>query len=176
VTHEQAEPAEWLTSHAHLLPARGVALDVACGRGRHALWLAARGMRVHALDRDPAAIAAIREAAQSLRLDVEAGVFDLEAADASLPPASYDLIVAVHYLHRPLFPSITAALRPGGLLVYETFTIAQARRGRPSNPAYLLAPGELVQLVAPLEIVDAREGEFDGRDVASVVARRKAGA
>ena len=173
--HQQGEPAQWLTSHAPLLPARGLALDLACGRGRHALWLAARGLRVEALDRDAAAVDAVRDAARSLGLDVDARVTDLEADGVVLPSATYDVIVAVHYLHRPLFPSIRDALKPGGLLLYETFTAAQARRGRPSNPAFLLAPGELLQLAAPLEIVDAREGEFDGRDVASIVARRAAG-
>ena len=170
--HEHAEPAEWLTSHAHLLPIGGVALDLACGRGRHALWLAARGMRVHAVDRDAAAIAAVGVAARSRGLGVDAQVVDLEGEAVFPASETYDTIVVVHYLHRPLFPRIRQALRPGGLLVYETFTLAQARRGRPSNPAFLLAPGELVQLVAPLEIVDAREGEFDGRDIASIVARR----
>jgi hypothetical protein len=82
------------------------------------------------------------------------------------------LIVVVHYLHRPLFPSIVGALRPGGVLVYETFTRAQAARGKPTNPAFLLEAGELLTLVQPLTALDAREGDFDGRMVASVVAAR----
>jgi len=80
--------------------------------------------------------------------------------------------VAVHYLHRPLFPHLLAALRPGGILVYETFTQAQARRGKPTNPAFLLEPGELRALTAGLTILAWREGEFGGRDVASIVCRR----
>ena len=78
----------------------------------------------------------------------------------------------VHYLHRPLFPPLLAALRPGGVLVYETFTIAQAARGKPTNPDFLLRPGELRDLVGSLELLAWREGEFDGRDVASVVAQK----
>jgi len=97
---------------------------------------------------------------------------DLEMDGATLGDDHYDVIVVVHYLHRPLFPALLAALRPGGVLVYETFTIAQAARGRPTNPAFLLAPGELAALVAPLEILAAREGDYEGRMVSSVVGRR----
>ena len=76
------------------------------------------------------------------------------------------------YLHRPLFPALVRALRPGGVLLYETFTKEQARHGRPSNPEFLLDPGELPDLVAPLEVIRRREGEFEGRHVASVAARK----
>jgi hypothetical protein len=69
-------------------------------------------------------------------------------------------------------PAIVEAVAPGGVLIYETFTIAQAARGRPRNPAFLLNPGELPELVEPLRIVRAREGEFEGRCVASIVAMR----
>jgi hypothetical protein len=79
----------------------------------------------------------------------------------------------VHYLHRPLFAALLGALRPGGVLVYETFTRAQAARGRPTNPAYLLESGELPRLVQPLAILASREGDYDGRMVASVIARRR---
>jgi len=99
-------------------------------------------------------------------------MMDLEAIDSSLGVAAYDLVVVTHYLHRPLFPAILAALRPGGTLVYETFTRAQAARGRPTNPEFLLEPGELLRLVAPLTVRDFREGDFEGRMVASVVATR----
>jgi 2-polyprenyl-3-methyl-5-hydroxy-6-metoxy-1,4-benzoquinol methylase len=172
MTLDAGEPAAWLTSHAHLLPTRGVALDLACGRGRHARWLARRGLRVDAIDRDAESIAAVAAMARAEHLDVTAEVRDLEMDGVSLGQDAYDVIVVVHYLHRALFRAIKEALRPSGLLVYETFTHDQARRGRPTNPAFLLAPGELTCLVAPLTIVEAREGDFDGRDVASIVARR----
>ena len=172
MAHDSNQPAAWLASHAGLLPSSGAALDVACGRGRHALWLAERGLRVRAVDRDPAAIAAVRDAAAARGVVIDAELVDLEVDELSLRVDAFDLIVVVHYLHRAMFPALRAALRPGGLLVYETFTRAQALRGRPTNPAFLLEPGELARLVAPLEIVDAREGEFEGRDLASVVARR----
>jgi len=166
------EPARWLVDHAHVLPLTGDALDVACGNGRNAFWLAARGLRTVAIDRDAAAIAGIRETAERQRLPLRADIADLETGEATLPVAAYDLIVAVHYLHRPLFPALRAALRPGGILVYETFTRGQAQRGKPTNPAFLLEPGELRALVAPLEVLVEREGDFEGKMLASVIAVR----
>jgi SAM-dependent methyltransferase len=166
------EPTRWLTDHAHMLPAGGDALDVAAGRGRNAIWLATRGFVTLAVDRDAQAVAEIREAALKRRLPLRADIVDLEARGAMLPESAYDVIVVVHYLHRPLFPALTAALRPGGVLVYETFTRMQARRGKPTNPAFLLEPGELRLLAAPLRIVAGREGEVDGRMLASVIAVR----
>ena len=169
---EPGLPARWLSEHAGLLPSRGTALDVASGRGRHALWLAARGLDVVAVDRDEAALAALRGDAAARDVAVETRVVDLETAAPALPVDAFDVIVVVHYLHRPLFPLLRAALRSGGLLFYETFTRAQAARGKPTNPAFLLEPGELVALAPPLEVLARREGTFDGREVASVVARR----
>ena len=165
-------PARWLTEHASLLPPFGDALDVACGRGRHALWLAARGYRVRAVDRDAALVHAVAEQAAHRGLALRADVLDLESGSVSLGTDAFDVIVVVHYLHRPLFPLLARALRPGGTLVYETFLRQQASRGKPTNPAFLLEPGELTQLVAPLEVLVEREGDYEGRFVASVVARR----
>ena len=78
----------------------------------------------------------------------------------------------MHYLHRSLFPALIGALAPRGVLVYETFTRAQAARGKPTNPAFLLEPGELLELVRPLDVLVSREGDYDGRMIASVIARR----
>ena len=166
------EPSRWLVDHAHLLPLTGDALDVASGRGRNALWLAGRGLQTHAIDRDLAAVEQLRTHAAALGLPLRAEAMDLECEGAMLPVAAYDLVVVVHYLHRPLFPQLTRALRPGGLLVYETFTRAQAARGKPRNPAFLLEPGELRALVQPLAISAEREGEFEGKMLSSVIARR----
>ncbi len=175
-------PNRWLTSNRHLLPASGEALDVACGRGRHALWLAEQGFHTRAVDRDAGAVAAVRDEAAARRLTIAAEVRDLESGEPGLASEAFDVIVVVHYLYRPLFPHLLAALRPGGVLVYETFTTAQAARGKPSNPAFLLEPGELVARVTGrwpgqladvrLEVLADREGDYDGRMVASVVCRR----
>ena len=166
------DPTRWLVDHAHLLPASGTALDVASGSGRNALWLAARGLDTLALDRDAAAVAGIRDVAARLAVPLRAEVQDLEAEGATLPVEAFDVVVVVHYLHRPLFPALKAALRPGGLLVYETFTRAQALRGKPTNPAFLLEPGELLDRVAPFQILAEREGDFEGKMLASVIAVR----
>ena len=166
-------PAAWVTAHLALLAPGGRALDVACGTGRHALALAEAGLRVHAMDRDAAALDALGAEASRRGLPVSCDAIDLETdPPPDLGDAAYAAIVVVHYLYRPLFPALVRALAPAGLLIYETFTTAQAARGRPTNPAFLLRPGELRALVEPLTIVDWREGDVEGRAVASVVARR----
>ena len=170
--HDSPTPAAWLVMNRALLPPAGRALDVACGRGRNALWLAEQGFETTALDRDPAAVAELEARARRDRLPLTARAVDLEGATVDLGHGRYDVVVVVHYLHRALFPALIAALAPGGVLVYETFTVAQAARGRPTNPAFLLEPGELPRLIAPLQIRVAREGDFDGRMVSSVVALR----
>jgi SAM-dependent methyltransferase len=172
VTAASGTPSQWLVENTTLLPPSGVALDVACGRGRNSFWLAARGFVVTAVDRDEDAIAAIRQEAAARQVAIEAGVLDLETGSPDLGTSRYDLILVVNYLHRPLFPRLLTALRPGGVLVYETFTRAQARRGKPSNPAFLLEPGELRARTAELTPLAEREGLFDGREVASLVARK----
>lgn len=163
----------WLTDNRDLWLTRGLALDIACGRGRHALLLAQAGLRVRAIDRDAGAIADLREAAGRQRLKIEAAVIDLETdPPPSLGESLYDMIVVVNYLHRPLMPMIRAAVKPGGRIFYETFTTGQAERGRPRNPAFLLKDGELPELLKPLVVLRAREGEIDGRFVASIVVER----
>ncbi len=167
-------PASWLLQNSDLLPWGGKALDVACGAGRNALLLAGAGLSVTAVDRDTGVIARLAQVARRLQLPLQAHASDLEMAGADLGEGAYDLVLVIHYLHRPLFPALVRALRPGGLLLYETFTTAQAARGRPTNPDYLLRPGELAQRVSGLEIVRQREGEFEGRMVAGVAALRPA--
>ena len=121
--------------HRDLLPATGRALDAACGRGRHALWLAAEGLTTLAVDRDPDAIAGLRAEAARRGLPVTAEVRDLETGAPGLGAARFDVIVVVHYLHRPLVPVLVDALAPGGVLVYETFTARAGRAGSPDQPA-----------------------------------------
>ena len=166
------EPSQWLVDHEDLVPRTGEALDVASGHGRNAFWLARHGLHTLAVDRDADAIAALNAEAERLRLPLRGQVVDLESGPSRLPVRGYDVIVVVHYLHRSLFPALRDALRAGGLLVYETFTRAQALRGKPTNPDFLLEPGELFALVEPLEILAQREGEFEGKMLASVIARK----
>ena len=167
-------PSSWVVENADLWPPGGRVLDLACGSGRHALLLAAAGLRVDAVDRDADKIERLRETAARFPLELEPKVVDLEAGGVTLGEEDYDLVVAVHYLHRPLFGAIEQALRPGGVLLYETFTVEQAKRGKPTNPAFLLESGELPRQVEPLEVLRQREGEYDGRMVAAVAARKRA--
>ena len=172
VTCASEMPARWLVDNLDLLPAAGRALDVACGNGRHALLLAAAGFAVTAVDRDTAALDRLADQARRLDLRVHVEAMDLEAPGVDLGAGRFDLIVVTRYLHRPLFPVLVHALAPGATLVYETFLASQAERGHPTNPAFLLQPGELATLVGPLAILRSREGDFEGAMVSSVVARR----
>jgi rhodanese-related sulfurtransferase len=167
-------PSSWLLECADLLPARrGRALDVACGRGRHALLLAGAGFEVHAVDRDDAAVASLDATARRLGLPVTVERLDLETGEPQLGQAAYALVTVFHYLHRPLLPAIVDAMAPEALLLYETFTVDQAALGHPKNPAFLLEHGELRRLVTPLEVVRERDGVHEGRHVAGVAAVKR---
>ena len=154
-SHDVLAPSPWVVRWAPLIRPGSEVLDLACGTGRHARFLAARGCSVVAADRDAEAIAA---------LAAVPGVFtrmaDLEGAAWPFAPSSFDAVVVANYLHRPLFSPIVAALRPGGVLVYETFMVGNERFGRPSNPQFLLRPGELLAAVqGQLEVVAFEQGE-----------------
>jgi rhodanese-related sulfurtransferase len=166
-------PSPWLVRNADLLPRGGEVLDVACGGGRNALLLAAAGFRVRGVDVDGARIDRLASTAARLELPLEAELLDLERDPPDLGKGRFDVVLVFDYLHRPLFPALTAALRPGGVMLYETFTTSQAGRGGPTSPDHLLRPGELAGLVSPLRVVRSREGEHEGRFVAGVAARRE---
>jgi len=165
-------PSSWLLANAFLAPRGARTLDVASGRGRHALLLASAGFLVRAVDRDPGQVAWLNALGRRLQLPLDAKVVDLEDAAADLGEEEWELVLVFNYLHRPLFPALVRALKPGGILLCETYTTGQARLGRPTNPDHLLEPGELPRLVAPLEVLRQREGEIDGRALASVAARK----
>ncbi|NML29860.1 class I SAM-dependent methyltransferase [Paraburkholderia antibiotica] len=141
--HGLGEPSRWVRRWAHLVAPGGAVLDVAAGAGRHARFFASRGHPVIALDRDAAALDLLRDVPLVTRC-----VADLEGAPWPLPDdAAFAAIVVTNYLHRPLFPHLLRALAPGGVLVYETFAQGNESVGKPSNPAFLLAPGELLERV-----------------------------
>lgn len=142
------EPALILREYAHLLPSEGVALDLACGLGASALWLAERGLRVQAWDLSPVAIERLSRLAEASGLPVDARVRDLIAE----PPSGegFDLILVSHFLDRATCPAIAAALRPGGLLYYQTFSREAVSACGPSDPAYRLGPNELLSLFPDL--------------------------
>lgn len=163
-------PAAWVLDNGDLVRPGMRGLDVAAGRGRHALLMAGADVAVTAIDRDQARMSRLAQFASRLGLSIDTQVRDLESGEVALGEAQYDLVIVTCYLHRPLMPAIVRAVAPEGVLLYETFTTAQAARGKPTSPDYLLKPGELPRLVAPLEVIRQREGEVDGRMVASVAA------
>jgi SAM-dependent methyltransferase len=165
-------PSSWLLQNTDLLRAGMRVLDIASGRGRHALPLARAGLEVTAIDRDAKALDDLARTAAEAGAAVVTRALDLERQDGvDLGQAAFDVVLVFNYLHRPLFPSILRALAPGGLLFYETFLTGQAALGHPKNPAFLLEPGELIRRVAPLTVRRHREGAFDGKRVSSVVAQ-----
>jgi SAM-dependent methyltransferase len=137
-------PSDWVSRFAPLIPA-GEALDLASGSGRHARLLAGLGHPVLALDRDPGALAKTAgEGVTTLQADLESDEAGLVWPFAANRFAG---IVVTNYLHRPLFPFILASLAPQGVLIYETFALGNAQYGKPTNPDFLLAPGELLDLM-----------------------------
>jgi len=163
---------------AEMLPriTRGIALDIAAGRGRNALAIARAGIRVVAVDFSIAAIRTLAAAAHAERMPVWSVVANLD--NFYLRAESFDAIVDVNFLDRALFPNFVRALRPGGILIADTFLIDQAGIGHPRNPRFLLEHGELPALAAGLEVEEYREGLVtypNGTHAyrASIVARRK---
>ncbi|GAP37547.1 putative SAM-dependent methyltransferase Bucepa02006346 [Piscinibacter sakaiensis] len=146
-------PSAWVCRWSADLRAPTRVLDLACGSGRHVRWLAGRGHAVTAVDRDAAALAGLRGLAgvEALQADVEAGPWPLAGR-------RFDLVLVTNYLWRPLWPALRDSLADGGRLVCETFGVDQARIGRPSNPDFLLRPGELLAACAGLHVVAFEQG------------------
>ena len=168
-------PAAFLVEYRRLLPPGGAALDVAMGTGRNALYLASLGYEVAGIDVSGVAVARCREEAVRLGLLVEAVQADLESYE--LPQAAYDVVIDFYYLQRDLAPQLEAALRPGGVLVFESFTREQRRFAwGPQQEAFLLRPGELRSLFPGLETLEYREGlvesERGTKAVAGLVAKK----
>lgn len=144
--HLQPQPSLWVSRFAPLVP-QGTVLDLACGGGRHARWMASLGFTVLAVDRDVAALrASAGDSITTLQFDLEADGAP-EHPDWPLKPAAYAGVIVTHYLHRPLMPALLQSLAPGGLLIYETFAAGNGQFGKPSNPDFLLAPGELLDVI-----------------------------
>ncbi len=134
-------PSAWVQRFASRIP-KGEVLDLACGQGRHSALLNALGLSVLAVDRDPAALAATSS------IGVQTQQVDLETPDFAWPfgIARFSGIVVTNYLHRPLLDDLVAGMKADGVLIYETFSSGNAQFGKPSNPNFLLQPGELLAL------------------------------
>lgn len=148
------DASEWVRRWSHLVPPDAQVLDLACGAGRHMRWFAERGHTVLGLDRAP-------EALQSAAAFGEVLACDLEAAPWPLPDRTFGAVVVTNYLWRALLPRIVASVAPGGLLLYETFAQGNETVGRPVNPDFLLAPGELLHACQGLHVVAYEDGTLD---------------
>lgn len=149
-----------LQQNRHLLPSSGVAMDLACGLGANSLFLANAGLSVISRDISPVAISKLTAEAAEQGLDIDARVADLEQ---ELPEKlSLDVLVVTHFLAREMAPALMAALRPGGLLFYQTYCRDKVSPQGPGNPDYLLADNELLSLFAGLNLRVYREESLLG--------------
>ena len=145
--HGTEPPSAWVQRWSHLVPKRGVVLDVACGHGRHARWFYERNHPLALVDRSQDAIDFIANLLPALPAQaVEAVVADIEEGPWPFAGRQFDAVIVTHYLWRPLLPTLVASVAPGGVLIYETFAVGNERFGKPTNPDFLLRPGELLEL------------------------------
>lgn len=166
--HASAEPSALLLRALDLLSAPGGrgdgrrALDVACGAGRHAVLLAERGFIVTAVDSSRVGVELTRERARERGLWLDARVADLERGEFVIEPGAYDIVCDFYYLQRDLFPRMRAGVRPGGLFVAAIHLSGGEEDARPSNPDFLLRPGELLEEFRDWDVLHYAETE--GRD------------
>lgn len=169
-SHGEADPDPFLVRSADawdLLEGRRAA-DVACGAGRNSAFLAENGFQVTAIDFSAEAL----RLAQSRAGDVQAVQLDLETPGADLGESAFDLICVIRFLHRPLLPALRRAVKPGGLIVYHTYTTDQLPfEGGPKDPRYLLEPGELLREFGGWRVLRYEE-EWRGRGTAALLARK----
>jgi SAM-dependent methyltransferase len=138
--HEQIAASAWVERFAHLVPAGSPVLDVAAGGGRHSRFFTQRNHPVVAADRDTAVLNGLP--------GIEVVTADLENGNPwPLGSRRFGGVIVTNYLHRPILPAIVEAVAPGGALLYETFAVGNERFGKPSNPDFLLRPGELLETV-----------------------------
>ena len=151
-----AAPSAWVRRFAPLLGSGGTVLDLACGGGRHTRLLAGMGVSVEAVDRDEEALGTLADLG-----NVTTRCADLEGGPWPFGGRDFAGIVVTNYLWRPLLPLLLAALSPNGVLIYETFMLGHERFGKPSNPAFLLRPGELLEVVrSRLSVVAFEQGDI----------------
>ncbi len=170
-------PQPWLVARRHLLPppAAGPVLDCGCGSGRHAVWLARRGYRVTAADRDPGALARAADLAAAYGVTVRTVRADL-AHPAQVPPGPWSVLLAIRYLERSLLACAAALVRPGGVVALRTFRWEEGMADRLPRRRFCLAPGEAAALLPspPFTVLDAVEDDDpDGRPAVGIVWRRE---
>lgn len=168
------KPSDWITRWAHLLAPQCSVLDVACGSGRHLIWLARRGHPVTGVDQSIESVRLAAPEAELVCADIENRPWPLHNHNGQL--RTFGAVVVTNYLWRPLLPTLLESLEPGGVLLYETFADGNAQFGRPSRPDFLLQPGELLQAFAALDVVAYEHGYLGDppRVVQRIAAVRKA--
>jgi len=151
---EPGKPSPWVLQFADKISDGADVLDLACGGGRHTRFFLSRGCRVMAIDINIAGLADILGDPGLAVLEV-----DLENGPWPLGNADFDAVIVTNYLWRPLFPKLREAVRPRGLLLYETFAEGNERFGKPSNPDFLLKDGELMDWFSDWDILGYEHGE-----------------
>lgn len=166
--HGTGPASDWIARWAHLVPAGGTVLDVACGGGRHLRWFAARGHPVVGVDRDAQALATLQGVGETVVADIENGPWPFAGRQ-------FDAVVVTNYLWRALFPQLLGAVAEGGVLLHETFAQGNETVGKPSRPDFLLAPGELLLAYPGLHVVAYEDGflESPPRYVQRIAAVRE---
>ena len=148
------------------------AVDIACGAGRHAVALASAGFDATATDFSPEGLRLAADLAKSQGVYIATELKDLEAPNASLGDSRFDLAFVFFYLHRPLFPAIDRCLRPGGLLIYKTYTVDQLLHGgRPRHKMYFLEHNEMLRVFPGYRVLRYEE-EWEGKGSAALIARK----
>jgi SAM-dependent methyltransferase len=168
--HGTQPPSAWIARWAHLVPAGGAVLDVACGAGRHMRFLASRGHPVTGVDQSPEAIAAVQGLGEAVQADIENGPWPFAGR-------TFAGVVVTNYLWRPLLPAIVQSVAPGGVLLYETFAAGNETVGKPARPDFLLRPGELLRACEGLRVVAFEDGfaQAPDRFVQRIAAVRESG-
>ena len=149
--HAGGAASAWVQRWSHLVREGARVLDLACGSGRHLRWFAQRGCRVTGIDRDEAALQPLAGSAELIVADIEAGPWPLAGRQ-------FDAVVVTNYLWRARLAEVIGSVAPGGVLIYETFAIGNETLGKPSNPAFLLRTGELLQAAQGLRVVAFEDG------------------
>ena len=152
-SHGAQAPSQWIARFAHLVRPQGQVLDIACGLGRHMRLFHAKNHGVTGVDKAQAAIDAVANLGPAIQADIENGPWPL-------PGQQFDAVVVTNYLWRPLWPQILDSVKPGGLLLYETFAQGNEAFGKPSRADFLLAPGELLQVCNGWQIIAYEHGQL----------------
>lgn len=175
MNHAGLAPSDWVQRWSHLVRPGGSVLDVACGSGRHLRWFAARGHPVCGVDRSEEALAEVVAASKALGQPIETVRADIENGPWPMAGRLFDAVLVTNYLWRPLLPTLVTSLAPGGLLIYETFAIGNETVGRPSNPDFLLQPGELLRACESLRVLAYEDGflQAPARFVQRIAASRQ---